>query len=72
MKILNEEEKDIKYNTLNTLSEKKILNMINFNYNNYEINNDLLFNICQGFIDINKLKEENLSTLEKSENGTVE
>ena len=41
--------------------EKKILKMINFNYDNYELNNDLLFNICQGFIDINKLKEENLS-----------
>ena len=52
--------------------EKKILKMINFNYDNYEINNDLLFNICQGFIDINKLKEENLSTLEKSENGSIE
>ena len=53
-------------------NEKKILKMINFNYSNYEINNDLLFNICQGFIDINKLKEENLSTLDKSENGSIE
>ena len=53
-------------------NEKKILKMINFSYDNYEINNDLLFNICQGFIDINKLKEENLSTLEKSENGSIE
>ena len=53
-------------------NEKKILKMINFSYDNYEINNDLLFNICQGFIDINKLKEENLSTLDKSENGSIE
>ena len=53
-------------------NEKKILNMINFNYHNYEINNDLLFNICQGFVDINKLKEDNLSTLDKSENRSID
>jgi hypothetical protein len=40
--------------------EEKILNMINFDYNKFEVTNDLLLNICQGFIDINKLKEENL------------
>ena len=60
------DEEHYKYNTHETeeeLNEKenKILNIIDFDYNNYEINNDLLFNICQGFIDINKLKEENLS-----------
>ena len=40
--------------------ENKILNIIDFDYNNYEINNDLLFNISMGFIDINKLKHENV------------
>ena len=36
--------------------------MLNFNYDSFEINNDLLFNICQGFVDMNKLKEENLAS----------
>ena len=40
--------------------EDKILHMIDFNYDSFEVNNDLLLNICQGFVDINKLKEENL------------
>ena len=40
--------------------ENKILNIIDFDYNNYEINNDLLFNISMGFIDINKLKHDNV------------
>ena len=39
--------------------ENKILNIIDFDYNNYEINNDILFNISMGFIDMNKLKLEN-------------
>ena len=41
--------------------ESKILHMIDFDYNNFEVTNDLLLNICQGFVDINKLKEENLT-----------
>ena len=41
--------------------EEKILHMIDFNYDNFEVTNDLLLNICQGFVDINKLKEENLT-----------
>ena len=40
--------------------EDKILHMIDFNYDSFEVTNDLLLNICQGFVDINKLKEENL------------
>ena len=40
--------------------EEKINNMIDFDYNNFEVTNDLLLNICQGFVDITKLKEENL------------
>ena len=40
--------------------ENKVLNIIDFDYNNYEINNDLLFNICMGFIDMNKLRLENV------------
>ena len=49
--------------------EEKILNMIGFNYNEFEVNNDLLLNICQGFIDINKLKEENL--IKSPDNNTT-
>ena len=45
--------------------ENKILNIIDFDYNNYEINNDLLFNISMGFIDINKLKHENVVSSEE-------
>ena len=41
--------------------ESKILNIIDFDYNNYEINNDLLFNIGMGFIDMNKLQLENVT-----------
>ena len=40
--------------------ENKLFKIINFDYNNYEFNEDLLFNICQGFIDLDKLKEENI------------
>ena len=35
--------------------ENKILDIIDFDYNNYEINNDLLFNISMGFIDMSEL-----------------
>ena len=48
----------------NRKKEDKILNIIDFDYNNYEINNDLLFNISMGFIDINKLKHENVVSSE--------
>jgi len=63
------DEEHYKYNTHETeeeLNEKenKILNIIDFDYNNYEINNDLLFNISMGFVDINKLKHENVVSSE--------
>ena len=45
--------------------ENKILNIIDFDYNNYEINNDLLFNISMGFIDMSKLKKENAVSSDK-------
>jgi hypothetical protein len=48
--------------------ENKILNIIDFNYNNYEINNDLLFNISMGFIDMNKLKLENVDKPKNNDN----
>ena len=48
-------------NNNNEKKENEILKLLNFNYENFDINNDLLFNIAQGFVDINKLKEENLS-----------
>ena len=41
--------------------EKKLFQMINFDYNKYEFNDELLLNICHGFVDIDKLKEENCS-----------
>ena len=40
--------------------EKKLMDLLDFDYNSFEINNDLLFNICQGFIDPSKLKESNI------------
>ena len=47
--------------------EEKILHMIDFNYDNFEVTNDLLLNICQGFVDINRLKEENLNKNKEKE-----
>jgi hypothetical protein len=41
--------------------ENKLLKMINFDYNNYEFNEDLLFNICHGFINPEKLREEKIA-----------
>ncbi len=51
--------------------EEKILNMINFNYDSFEVTNDLLLNICQGFIDINKLRETNLKKENKNTTTTT-
>ena len=51
--------------------EEKILNMIDFDYNNFEVTNDLLLNICQGFVDINKLKEENLISNKETNNSNT-
>ena len=48
--------------------ENKLLNIIDFDYNNYEINNDLLFNISMGFIDMNKLKIENVDKPKNNDN----
>jgi len=53
--IFNEIEKKTSVN-----KEEKLLKILNFDYNCFEINNDLLFNICQGFIDTEKLKESNI------------
>ena len=54
-----EKENDEEVSDIND-RENKILNIIDFDYNNYELNNDLLFNISMGFIDMNKLKHENV------------
>ena len=51
--------------------EEKILQMINFDYNDFEVTNDLLLNICQGFVDINKLKEENLTSNKNKEESIL-
>ena len=53
---LNDEQKE---------KDEKLSKLLNFDYNNFELNNDLLFNISQGFIDLNKLKESNLKFTEK-------
>ena len=57
---INETEEDLE-------KQNKILNIIDFDYNNYEINNDLLFNISMGFVDIDKLKHENVVSSENFE-----
>ena len=54
------EEKQYEENSDGYDRENKILDIIDFDYNNYEINNDLLFNISMGFVDMNKLKKENV------------
>ena len=54
---INDEQKE---------KDNKLLKLLNFDYNNFELNNDLLFNISQGFIDISKLKESNLKMNEKN------
>ena len=41
-------------------NENKLFKMIKFDYNRYEFNEDLLFNICHGFVDPDKLREENM------------
>ena len=46
--------------------DNKLLKLLNFDYNSFELNNDLLFNISQGFIDISKLKESNLKYSDKN------
>ena len=55
----NQKNEQNKSKVENKEKENIIQNIINFDYNNYEINNDLLFNISMGFIDMNKLKQEN-------------
>ena len=64
LSFFDDNNKDTQNLTEDYLKEKedKILHMIDFYYNNFEVNNDLLLNICQGFVDINKLKEENLTS----------
>jgi hypothetical protein len=49
-------------------NEDKLLDLLEFEYDNYVINNDLLFNISMGFIDMNKLKLENLDKPKNNEN----
>ena len=66
-----ETEKEKNEEEQNKEKENKILNMIDFDYNNFEINNDLLFNICMGFIDMNKLKIENVITNENMEQSEL-
>ena len=53
-------DKDINNLKENKEKEEKLLGLLDFDYNCFEINNDLLFNICHGFIDPSKLKESNI------------
>ena len=62
--VIPEEEVEKNYKNNNVGKENKILDVLDFDYNNYEITNDLLFNISMGFIDIDKLKHENAVTKE--------
>ena len=55
----NENENSFTNNDIEDKREKKLLDILDFEYDNYVINNDLLFNISMGYIDINKLKKEN-------------
>ena len=56
----NKEEKNEDIYNNNDKNEEKLLDILDFEYDNYVINNDLLFNISMGYIDINKLKKENV------------
>ena len=57
---IKENSNDIKDKKDEEEKEKKLLGLLDFDYNNFELNNDLLFNISQGFIDVSKLKEQNI------------
>jgi len=60
----NIKEKNNKDNSNNNLEknkkEEKMLDILDFDYEHYLLNNDLLFNISMGYIDITKLKKENI------------
>ena len=51
-------ENSLMENSKNKKNENKLLDLLDFEYDNYVINNDLLFNISMGYIDIKKLKKE--------------
>ena len=58
-------QKDDKENNTNdninkNKKEEKLLDILDFEYENYLLNNDLLFNISMGYVDIKKLKKENI------------
>ena len=68
----NKKKKDNKKNSLKEKSinkkkenEDKLLDLLEFEYDNYVINNDLLFNISMGYIDLKKLKKENAVSSDK-------
>ena len=68
----NKKKKDNKKNSSKEKSvnkkkeiEDKLLDLLEFEYDNYVINNDLLFNISMGYIDLKKLKKENAVSSDK-------
>lgn len=52
--------KNINNEKISSEKEEQLMKILNFDYDCFELNNDLLFNICQGFIDVSKLKESNI------------
>ena len=55
-------------NANNFEKEKKMLDILDFDYDKYDFNKYLLLNICNGFIDIEKLKERNMINYKKENN----
>lgn len=49
--------------------ERKLHKLLNFDYEHFELNDDLIFNICQGYIDINKLNEDHI-TINQEDNAS--
>ena len=60
----NGSENSFLNNNIEKKNESKLLDILDFEYDNYVINNDLLFNISMGYIDINKLKKDNAVSTE--------
>ena len=54
------EKKNSSNNIEKNKKEEKMLDILDFDYENYLLNNDLLFNISMGYVDITKLKKENI------------
>ena len=56
----DEKENNTNDNINKNKKEEKMLDILDFEYENYLLNNDLLFKISMGYVDIKKLKKENI------------